>query len=238
MSIIAGRLSVQFGAACLENTYGGRGILLGGVPGVEPADVVILGAGVAGMNATRIAIGMGAHVTVLDTDIKRLAYLDEAFRGSLCTLLSNTTNVSARVKRADLVIGTVLVAGCKTPRLVTRETVRTMKPGAAIVDVSVDQGGCVETTHPSTLSNPRYVEEGVVHCCIDNMPASVPRTSTFALANATLPYVLAISNKGVEEAVRQEKALAEGVNVYKGHLTCAGVAEAHGFPYTPLKEVL
>ncbi|RME10106.1 MAG: alanine dehydrogenase [Ardenticatenia bacterium] len=237
MSEVAGRMAVQVGAYYLEKMNGGRGKLLGGVPGVRPATVVIIGGGVVGTNAAKIALGMGANVVILDINVDRLRYLEEIFGGRLTTIASNTHNIAEAVKRADLLIGAVLVKGAKAPKLVTREMVSTMKPGSVIVDVAVDQGGCIETTHPTTHSNPTFFVDGVLHYCVANMPGAVPRTSTYALNNATLPYTLKLATHGLD-AIRQDPALAKGVNVFKGHITYPAVAEAFGLPYTPLETLL
>ena len=234
MSEIAGRLSVQVGARYLERTQGGRGVLLAGVPGVEPANTVILGAGVAGGAAARVAIGMGACVTVINLDIDRLRYLDDLYQGRITTMASTQSNVERAVREADLLIGAVLVPGARAPKLVSRKMVATMKPGSVIVDVSVDQGGCCETTRPTTHSEPVYVVDGVLHYCVANMPGIVPRTSTFALTNATLPFILRLATEGFERAIRSDPGLAKGVNLYDGKVTCQGVAEAHGLPFTPI----
>nr|WP_290670079.1 alanine dehydrogenase [Ardenticatena sp.] len=237
MSEVAGRMAVQVGAYYLEKMNGGRGKLLGGVPGVRPATVVIIGGGVVGTNAAKIALGMGANVVILDINVDRLRYLEEIFGGRLTTIASNTHNIAEAVKRADLLIGAVLVKGAKAPKLVTREMVSTMKPGSVIVDVAVDQGGCIETTHPTTHSNPTFFVDGVLHYCVANMPGAVPRTSTYALNNATLPYTLKLATHGLD-ALRHDPALAKGVNVFKGHITYPAVAEAFGLPYTPLETLL
>lgn len=234
MSEIAGRMSVQVGAHYLEKIQGGRGVLLAGVPGVEPGHVVILGAGIVGASATRIAVGLGARVTVINLDVERLRYLDDLYQGRVVTRAVNESAVAQAVAEADLVIGAVLVPGAKAPRVVSRTMVSRMKPGSVIVDVSVDQGGCVETTRPTTHSDPVYVVDGVLHYCVANMPGIVPRTSTFALTNATLPYVLRLASEGVDRAIQSDPGLAKGVNIKNGQITCLGVAEAHGLPFTPV----
>ena len=234
MSEIAGRMSVQIGARYLEKTQGGRGVLLAGVPGVEPAKVVVLGAGVVGSSATRIAVGMGAQVTVINLDLERLRALDDLYQGRIVTRASTQAAIEQSVMDADLVIGAVLVPGARAPKLVSRRLVGSMKPGSVIVDVAVDQGGCVETTKPTTHSDPVYVVDGVLHYCVANMPGIVPRTSTQALTNATLPYLLRLASSGVEAAVRADAGLAKGVNVREGAVTCKGVAEAHGLRFDPL----
>jgi len=234
MSEIAGRMSVQIGARYLERTQGGRGLLLAGVPGVEPGKVVVLGAGVVGSAATRIAVGMGAQVTVINLDLERLRALDELYRGRIVTRASTQAAIDESVMAADLVIGAVLVPGARAPKLVSRRLVGSMKPGAVVVDVAVDQGGCFETTKPTTHSDPVYVVDGVLHYCVANMPGIVPRTSTAALTNATLPYLLRLASQGVEEAVRADAGLAKGVNLSGGKITCRGVADAHGLRFDPL----
>ena len=234
MSAVAGRLSVQMGAYCLEAKNGGMGLLLSGVPGVRPAHVVILGGGIAGFNACHIAAGMGAQVSVLDINPQRLAYIDEVTSGKVITLMSNQSNIEEEVMGADLVIGAVLIPGARAPKLISKELVRRMKSGAAIVDVAVDQGGCCETTRPTTHENPTYVEEGVVHYCVTNMPGAVPYTSTFALTNATLPYVLEIANKGYERAMQENPEVARGMNLIKGDVVHKVVAESLGMSYRPI----
>jgi alanine dehydrogenase len=234
MSEIAGRMSVQIGARYLEKTQGGRGLLLAGVPGVEPGKVVVLGAGVVGSAATRIAVGMGAQVTVINLDLERLRALDELYRGRIVTRASTQAAIDESVMAADLVIGAVLVPGARAPQLVSRGLLARMKPGAVVVDVAVDQGGCFETTKPTTHSDPVYVVDGVLHYCVANMPGIVPRTSTVALTNATLPYLLRLASQGVEEAVRADAGLAKGVNLSGGKITCRGVADAHGLRFDPL----
>lgn len=233
MSEIAGRMSVQIGAHYLEKIHGGRGVLLSGVPGTEPGKVVVLGAGIVGSSATRIAVGMGAQVTVINLDVERLRYLDDQYQGRIITRAVSSATIEEAVCSADLVIGAVLIPGAKAPKLVSRSLVARMKPGSVIVDVSVDQGGCVETTKPTTHSEPVYVVDGVVHYCVANMPGIVPRTSTYALTNATLPYLLRLVGDGVDRAIRSDPGLAKGVNLKDGKITCRGVAEAHGLPFTP-----
>ncbi len=234
MSEIAGRMSVQVGAQYLEKIHGGRGVLLGGVPGVEPARVVVLGAGVVGSSAVRIAVGMGAQVTVVNLDVERLRHLDDQYHGRIVTLASSAASIDHAVRAADLVIGAVLVPGAKAPKLVSRSLVAQMKPGSVIVDVAVDQGGCVETTKSTTHSDPVYTVEGVLHYCVANMPGIVPRTSTAALVNTTLPYLLQIASLGVDRAIQADPGLAKGVNLKDGQVTHPGVAEAHGLRFTPL----
>lgn len=234
MSEIAGRMSVQIGAQYMEKIHGGRGVLLGGVPGVEPGKVVVLGAGIVGSSAIRIAVGMGAQVTVINLDIERLRHLDDQYQGRIITRAASSTTIEEAVCLADLVIGAVLVPGAKAPTLVSRSLVSRMKSGSVIVDVSVDQGGCVETTRPTTHSDPVYVVDGVVHYCVANMPGIVPRTSTYALTNATLPYLLRLASDGVDRAIHADPGLAKGVNLKDGKIVHRGVAEAHGLPFTPL----
>jgi alanine dehydrogenase len=238
MSEVAGRLAVQEGAFYLAKAHGGRGILLAGVPGVPPGNVVVLGAGVVGVNAARIALGLGADVSILDINLDRLRAVDDLFHGRVITLMSNAFNIDQVLRRADLLIGGVLVAGARAPVLVTKEMVATMKEGAVIVDVAVDQGGSVETIHPTTLLDPTYVVTGVVHYGVANMPALVPRTSTFALTNATLPYVLELAGRGVATATRRNAALAKGVNVWRGKLVHPAVAPALGERATPLEAIV
>ncbi len=238
MSEVAGRMAVQIAAFYLQRTNGGRGKLFAGVPGVRPADVVIIGAGTVGTNAAQIALGMGAHVTLIEKNLERLRYLDHILHGSLTTLASNVHNIAETVRYADVVIGAVLIKGARAPKLVTRDMVREMKEGSVIIDVDVDQGGCVETIRPTSHSDPIYFVDGVLHYGVPNMPGAVPRTSTFALSNATLPYVLALANKGFVQAVKDDPGLARGVNVYQGRITYPAVADAFGLPYTPLEELL
>jgi len=238
MSEVAGRMSVQVGAHFLERTQGGRGMLLGGVPGVPGAEVVIVGGGVVGTNAAQMALGMGANVTIVDLSVDRLRYLDQVLHGRINTLASNRQNVAAAVRTADLVVGAVLIPGARAPRLVTREMVATMRPGSVMVDVAIDQGGCFETSQPTSHSDPTYLVDGVIHYCVTNMPGAVPRTSTLALSNVTLRYGLALADDGLDEAVRRDPALALGINVLDGRVTHTGVAEAFGMAYTPLEDVL
>lgn len=238
MSEIAGRLSIQEGAKYLEKAFGGRGILLGGVPGVRRGKVTILGGGIVGINAAKIAVGIGADVTVLDVAQRRLAYLDDIFGSSLQTLYSNESNILSSIADADLVIGAVLLPGASAPRLIRREHLATMRKGAVIVDVAVDQGGCVETTHPTSHDAPIYTVDDVVHYCVANMPGVVALTATLALTNQTLPYGLKIANRGVEAAVAESEPLRRGVNLYKGALTYEAVAESLGLEYTPLGEAM
>ena len=217
MSEVAGRMAVQVGAHYLEKTHGGRGMLLGGVPGVPGANVVIVGGGVVGTNAAQIALGMGANVTILDLNVDRLRYLDDVLHGRIHTLASNRHNIAAAIKEADLVIGGVLIAGAKAPKLVTREMIASMRPGSVVVDVAIDQGGCIETAKPTSHSDPTYVVDGVIHYCVTNMPGAVPRTSTLALSNVTLPYGLQLADLGLKEAATRDQALAKGVNVLARH---------------------
>jgi len=233
MSEVAGRMSIQVGAAYLEKERGGRGILLGGAPGVLPAQVCIVGGGIVGSSAARIALGMGARVTVVDLNLNRLRQLDEIFGGRVCTLASNSYNLAQAASEADLLIGGVLIPGSKAPKIVTRAMVARMRKGAVIVDVAIDQGGCVETSRPTSHSNPSYTVDGVVHYCVTNMPGAVPHTSTLALTNATLPYVMRLAGLGAREALRQDAGLAEGLNTWLGALTHRGVAESQGRSWTP-----
>jgi len=238
MSEIAGRLAAQAGAYFLEKPLGGRGLLLGGVPGVAPGRVLVIGGGIVGYNAAIIAIGLGAQVTVLDRSIDRMRYLDEILSGRVSLVMSSTLQIEASIAEADVVIGAVLVPGARAPKLVTREMLGLMKKGAVIVDVAIDQGGCVETARPTTHSNPVYEVDGITHYCVANMPGGVPITSTKALTNATLPYVESIAERGLVRAVSHDPALARGVNVLDGRITYEAVAEAHGFEFTPLDDVL
>jgi alanine dehydrogenase len=236
MSEVAGRLSVQAGAMSLEMIAGGKGILLPGVSGVRRGRVTIIGAGIVGLNACVVGVGFGADVTIVDINPLRLAYVRDVVQGHVTTLMSNAANIEEAVRDADLVICAVLIPGAKTPRLVTRRHLRVMEPGSALVDVAVDQGGCAETSRPTTHHDPRYIEEGVVHYCVSNMPGAVPHTSTYALTNATMAYALEIANKGWREAAR-DPALARGVNAVDGRVTHAAVADAHGLEHTPLERL-
>jgi alanine dehydrogenase len=238
MSEVAGRMAAQVGATYLQKPFGGRGVLMGGVPGVLPANVVVLGAGVVGINAAYIACGMGAHVSVLDINLDRLRYIDELWGNRMRTIYSTQKNIQDAVYAADLVIGSVLLPGAKTPWLVTKDMLPKMKRGAVVVDVSVDQGGCIETTHATTHADPTYVVDGVLHYGVANMPGAVPNTSTLALTNATLRYGLAIADKGWKQAVKDDAALAKGVNVLEGKVTYAPVAEAHGLDYVSLDSLI
>ena len=238
MSEIAGRMAPQEGAKYLEVTYGGRGVLLGGIPGVPPANVVVLGAGNVGHNAARIALGMGASVTVLDIDPRKLRSMDGALQGRLVTMIADDYNIRVVITYADLIIGAVLVPGGRAPRLISREMLKLIRPGAVIVDVAVDQGGCVETSRPTTHHDPVYMEEGVVHYAVANMPGAVPRTATRALASNTLPYVLRIAEKGWKKAAAEDPTLARGINLLHGKITHTGVADAFNLAYTPIGEVI
>ncbi|MDT5123460.1 MAG: alanine dehydrogenase [Acidobacteriota bacterium] len=238
MSEVAGRMAIQVGATYLEKMNGGGGILLGGVPGVPAARVVIIGGGVVGTNAAKIAVGMGAQVTIIDNNLDRLRELDDIFLSKVSTLASSAYMIHDAISEADLIVGAVLVPGAAAPKLVTRSMLKDVPNGAVIVDVAVDQGGCIETTHPTTHSNPTYYVEDVLHYCVANMPGAVPRTSTFALTNATLPYALKLANKGFIAAISSDPGLKEGVNTYGGKLTYEAVAVAQGLEYTPLDEML
>ena len=238
MSEVAGRMSVQVGATYLEKMNGGRGILLGGVPGVPAANVVIIGGGIVGTEAAKMAVGLGAKVTIIDRDLDRLRQLDDIFLSKVQTLASSRYQIEEAISHADLVIGAVLVVGAAAPKLVTRDMLHLIPQGAVLVDVAVDQGGCFETTHATTHSNPTYYEEGVLHYCVANMPGAVPRTSTFALTNATLPYALDLANKGFERAIAEDAGLREGVNTYAGKLTYEAVATSQNLEYTPLDSLL
>lgn len=238
MSEVAGRMSIQVGAFYLQRPNGGEGILLGGVPGVLPADVVIIGGGIVGINAAKMAMGLGARVTILDTNIDRLRYLDDVFGGRVQTLASNKAYLEEACGRADLLIGGVLIPGAAAPKLVTRDMLRGMKKGAVIVDVAIDQGGCVETAKPTTHSNPTYVVDDVLHYCVANMPGAVPRTSTIALTNATLPYTRQIASQGWQKAVEANAGLAEGVNVCRGRITYKAVADSQNREYTELAKAM
>lgn len=238
MSEVAGRMAIQVGSHYLEKMSGGRGVLLGGVPGVPAARVVIIGGGVVGTNAAKIAVGMGAHVTIIDNNLGRLRELDDIFLSKISTLASSAYMIHDAISQADLIVGAVLVPGAAAPRLVTRGMLKDVPDGAVIVDVAVDQGGCIETTHPTTHSDPTYYVEGVLHYCVANMPGAVPRTSTFALTNATLPYALKLANKGFIAAIQSDPGLKAGVNTYAGRLTYEAVATDQGLPYTSLDEML
>jgi alanine dehydrogenase len=238
MSEIAGRLAAQAGAYFLEKPLGGRGLLLGGVPGVAPGRVLIIGGGIVGYNAAVIALGLGANVTILERSIDRMRHLEEVLSGRVSLVMSSTLQIEESLTEADVVIGAVLIPGARAPKLITRESLRVMKNGSVFCDVAIDQGGCAETSHPTTHSQPVYEVEGVTHYCVANMPGAVPITSTKALTNATLPYVEEIAEHGLAEAVARDAALARGVNVLDGHVTYEAVAEAHDLDYTPLEDVL
>jgi alanine dehydrogenase len=238
MSEIAGRLAAQAGAYFLEKPLGGRGLLLGGVPGVAPGKVMVIGGGIVGYNAAVIALGLGAQVTILERSIDRMRHLEEVLSGRVSLVMSSTLQIEESVRDADVVIGAVLIPGAKAPKLVTREMIAGMKAGAVVADVAIDQGGCVETARPTTHSEPVYTVEGVTHYCVANMPGAVPITSTKALTNATLPYVELIAGLGLPEAVARDRVLARGVNVVDGRITYEAVADAHGLDYVPLEELL
>jgi alanine dehydrogenase len=238
MSEVAGRMAPHVGATLQEKHNGGRGVLMGGVSGVRPARVLVLGAGMAGMNSAWIAAGMEAEVVVIDKNLDKLRLIDQVMRGRITTLASDRLTIEQRVREADVLIGTVLIPGAKAPKLVTEEMVASMRPGSVIIDVAVDQGGCVETTHVTTHSDPTYVVHDVVHYAVGNMPGAVPNTSTYALTNVTLPYVLAIAEQGLEEALRADPALAKGLNTHLGMLTNEPVAEAHDLDWTPIWSVI
>jgi len=238
MSEVAGRMSVQVGATYLEKEHGGRGVLLGGVPGTPPGHVCIIGGGIVGTNAAKIALGMGARVTLVDLNLNRLREIDDIFGGRVHTLASNSYNVARAVADADLVIGGVLIPGAAAPKIVTREMVAGMKKGAVIVDVAIDQGGCIETARPTTHTNPSFEVDGVVHYCVTNMPAAVPYTSTLALTNATFAYLLKLARLGAEAAIREDNGIAEGVNTYAGHLTYQAVATAQNREWKPVASLL
>ncbi|MDO6563588.1 alanine dehydrogenase [Amphritea sp. 1_MG-2023] len=238
MSEVAGRMAIQAGAHALEKAQGGMGVLLGGVPGVLPAKVIVIGGGVVGINAARMAMGLGADVTILDRSISRLKTLDQAYGPRLKTLYSSVEAIEAEVTQADLVIGAVLIPGAAAPKLVTREMLKTMKNGAVLVDVAIDQGGCFETSHATTHQDPTYEIDGVIHYCVANMPGGVARTSTFALTNATLPFALALANKGYRQALQDDSHLMSGLNVHRGKITCDAVAEALGYDYLAPTEAI
>lgn len=238
MSEVAGRLSVQVGAEYLTKEHGGRGLLLGGVPGVPPSSVCIIGGGIVGTNAAKIALGMGAKVTLIDLNLNRLRELDDIFNGRVFTMASNSYNIARAASEADLLIGGVLIPGAAAPKIVTRAMVEKMKKGAVIVDVAIDQGGCIETAHPTTHSDPSFEVNGVVHYCVTNMPAAVPNTSTLALTNATFPYVMKLAKLGAREAIREDKGIAEGVNAYDGVLTYEAVAAAQKRDWKSVTELV
>jgi alanine dehydrogenase len=238
MSEVAGRMAVQVGARFLEKEHGGKGVLLGGVPGTRRGRIVILGGGVVGKNAAHIAIGMGARVTVLDVKGEQMDYLEDVFGASIETLYSNAANIEESIVRADLVIGAVLVPGAVAPKLVTREMISKMEKGSVVVDVAVDQGGCIETCRPTSHDHPTYEVDGVIHYCVPNMPGAVAQTSTFALTNTTMKYALQLADKGAREAAKQDRALAGGFNTFAGHVTCAPVASAHKMEYVELSKLI
>jgi alanine dehydrogenase len=238
MSEVAGRMSIQEGAKYLEKPMGGRGILLGGVPGVKPAQVLVLGGGIVGTQAAKMAAGLGAHVTIMDISLTRLRYLDDIMPVNVDTMMSNEYNIREMVKVADLVVGAVLIPGAKAPHLITRDMLKTMRPGTVLVDVAVDQGGCIETCTPTTHENPTFIIDEVVHYCVANMPGAVPYTSTLALTNATLPYAIQLANKGWKNACRDNNELKLGLNVVQGEVVYKGVADAWGLNYTEVQQVL
>jgi alanine dehydrogenase len=238
MSEVAGRMSVLVGATHLQRAHGGRGVLISGVPGVLPGEVVVIGGGIVGLNAIKMAHGIGARVTLLELDAERMRYIDDVFHGAVTTLASNRHNIESSLEDADLVIGAVLIPGRSAPKLVSRDMLGLMRRGTVMVDVAVDQGGCFETTHPTTHSNPTYEVDGILHYCVANMPGAVPRTSTFALTNATLVYALALATKGFKAAVESDPHLANGVNTYAGHITYKGVAESQDKPFKALADLL
>lgn len=237
-SEVAGRMAIQVGAWCLEKHQGGKGMLLGGVPGVPKGQVTIIGGGVVGVNAAKMAVGLGARVTILDTNLARLEYLDDIFAGQVQTLYSTPHSIADSVVRADLVVGAVLVTGARAPLLVTRKMIASMSPGSVVVDVAVDQGGCVETMHATTHDDPIFTVDGVIHYGVSNMPGAVARTSTFALAHATLPYMRDLARLGVQAACRRSESLAMGLNTYNGHVTYKAVADAHGLPFVDFHKLM
>ncbi|RYZ34724.1 MAG: alanine dehydrogenase [Myxococcaceae bacterium] len=238
MSEVAGKMAIQVGAACLEKAHGGKGILLGGVPGVRRGRVAIIGGGVVGLCAAKVAVGMGAEVTILDVNLERLTYLDDVFLGRAQTLASDTESIARTVRESDLVIGGVLIPGGKAPKLVSRELIAEMEPGSVVVDVAVDQGGCIETCKPTTHDNPTFTVSDVVHYCVANMPGAVPQTSTFALTNTTRPYSRKIADLGLVEAIKADRALQRAINTYNGHITYEAVAKDMGYDYVPLMDAL
>jgi alanine dehydrogenase len=238
MSEVAGRMAIQQGAKYLEMAQGGQGVLLGGVPGVDPGNVVIIGGGIVGINAAKMACGLGAKVYVLDMNLDRLRYLSDVMPSNCFLLMSSPATIRDLIPSADVVVGAVLIPGAKAPRLVTREMLKTMKPGSVLVDVAIDQGGCFETSKPTTHGDPIYMVDGVVHYCVANMPGAVPKTSTMALTNATLPYAVEIANKGWEKAMRENPEIKLGANVVKGKVTYKGVADALGLEYEPIDSIL
>ncbi|MEJ2383291.1 MAG: alanine dehydrogenase [Xanthomonadales bacterium] len=238
MSEVAGRLSIQAGAWCLEKAHGGLGVLLGGVPGVEPAKVVIIGGGTVGFNAAQMAIGLGARVVVMDRDADVMRFLDATFESRIETVFSTKDSIEKQIQDADLVVGGVLIPGAAAPKLVSRRQLSLMKPGAVVVDVAIDQGGCFETSRPTTHAEPTYVVDGIVHYCVANMPGAVPRTSTFALNNVTLPFTLQLAEKGAKQAMLDNPYLLDGLNVYRGQVTYADVARDLGYDYVPARDAL
>ncbi|AKF81422.1 alanine dehydrogenase [Myxococcus fulvus] len=238
MSEVAGKMAIQVGAACLEKAHGGKGILLGGVPGVRRGRVTIIGGGVVGLCAAKVAVGMGAEVTILDVNLERLTYLDDVFLGRVSVLASDTESIAASVREADLVVGAVLIPGGKAPKLVSESLISEMTPGSVVVDVAVDQGGCIETCKPTTHDNPTFEVHGVVHYCVANMPGAVPQTSTYALTNTTRPYSRKIADMGLVEAVKSDRALARAMNTYNGHVTYEAVAKDLGYEYLAISEAL
>jgi alanine dehydrogenase len=238
MSEVAGRMAVQVGAQYLEAPLGGRGILLGGVPGVAPASVAILGGGVVGHQAAKVAVGLGAHVIIIDRDLERLRNLDDIFSSQIVTLASNLYTIRETVRQADLVIGSVLIPGASAPKLIRRDMIASMRKGSVLVDVAIDQGGCSEPSRPTTHTDPVYVVDGVIHYCVSNMPAAVPHTSTFALNNATFPYLLELANRGLEAACIHSAAICEGLNTYRGHVTYPAVAQSQGREWRDLRSLL
>jgi alanine dehydrogenase len=238
MSEIAGKMSIQVGAHYLQKENGGSGVLLGGVPGTEAGKVAIIGAGTVGANAARLAVGMGANVTILDIDLNKLRYLKDIFANNLTALMSNSSNIEAAVTNADLVVGAVLIPGARAPRLVTKDMISKMREGSVVVDVAVDQGGCIETTVPTSFDNPTFVVDGVIHYCVANLPSAVARTSTFALTSVTFPYVLKLANLGYKEALRSDSALGKGLNLFKGKVTNKPVADCLGFECVSFKALI
>lgn len=238
MSEVAGRLSVQAAASYLEKPKGGSGVLLGGVPGVKPAKVVVVGGGIVGRNAARVAFGMGAEVTIMDIKQSTMRYLDDIFHGSIRTIMSNPSHIAEEVKKADVVIGAVLIPGAKAPSLITEKMIKSMRKGSVAVDVAIDQGGCIETTYPTTHSEPVFVKHGVVHYSVANMPGAVARTSTFALTNATLPYIKKLAAKGYKKAMLEDYSLALGLNIHQGEIICPGVAESFNQDFKDIKQLL
>lgn len=238
MSEVAGRIAIQAGASCMEKPQGGNGILMGGVPGVEPANVVVIGGGMVGLNAARMALGLGASVTILDRSLSRLKHIDEAFDGRIKTLYSTSESIEQQIQIADLIIGAVLIPGAAAPKLITREMLTLMKPGTVLVDVAIDQGGCFETSHPTTHEEPTYIVDGITHYCVANMPGAVARTATLSLTNATLPYILKLADLGPQQALLGSKEFLAGLNVHRGSITCEAVAEVLGKRYVNPSEAL